>query len=95
MSPEKLGVHAARRAKGYIYVSAEDRGPTATARTGAIIRNAGRGPPFIVVNHELSYVVATRWPVDCGAWKSLTPRRQQTKRRWQDRPYRQRNIREP
>ncbi len=34
----------------------------ATARTGATIRNAGRGPPFIVVNHELSYVVATRWP---------------------------------
>ena len=62
MSPEKPGVHAARRAKGYIYVTAEDGGPMATARTSATIRNAGRGPPFIVVSHQLSSVVATRWP---------------------------------
>jgi hypothetical protein len=59
---EKFGLHAARRTKGYVYVSAEDGGPMAVAKTGATIRAAKRGPPWIVVDHELSSVIVAKWP---------------------------------
>lgn len=59
---ERLGLNTAKRTKGYAYVPAEDGGPMAFAKTGATVRTAKRGSPWIVVNHELSSVTVAKWP---------------------------------
>ena len=48
--------------KGFVYTSREDKGPMAGAAPGLLVRLAGRGSPWIVVDHELASVVLARWP---------------------------------
>ena len=64
---EKLGLRGVRSkagssTDGYIYVPAEGDGPLAHAEPGLTIRIPGRGPPWIVVDHNLSKVIVARWP---------------------------------
>lgn len=48
--------------EGFVYVAGEDKGPMHSAREDAVIRVAGRGPPWIVVSHEIAAVVVEKWP---------------------------------
>jgi hypothetical protein len=47
---------------GFVYVSDEDQGPMRDAREGSEISTIGRGPPWIVVNHDMASVIPARWP---------------------------------
>ena len=47
---------------GYIYVPAAEAGPLTSARPGATVAIEGRGPPWIVVDHELERVIVPSWP---------------------------------
>ncbi|MDR6627179.1 hypothetical protein J2728_003514 [Caulobacter segnis] len=51
-----------QRAEGFVYVSHADQGPMQQAANGAVISIAGRGPPWIVVNHDPASVIAAKWP---------------------------------
>jgi len=47
---------------GFVWVGDEEDGPMRAASKGCVIRIAGRGPPWIVVNHEATSVIAAKWP---------------------------------
>lgn len=47
---------------GFVYVPEVNASPMAHAEAGRIVRIPGRGPPWIVVDHELCTVVVARWP---------------------------------
>lgn len=51
-----------RARQGFVYVPLTASGPMAQAEPGQTVRIPGRGPPWIVVDHELSSVVVARWP---------------------------------
>jgi hypothetical protein len=51
-----------RPRRGFVYVHKGTAGPVASAEAGQLVRNPGRGPPWIVVDHELSSVVVAGWP---------------------------------
>lgn len=53
---------ADRPRHGFVYVPVIDSGPMANAQAGRTVRIAGRGPPWIAVDHEVSSVVVARWP---------------------------------
>jgi hypothetical protein len=48
--------------RGLVFVSDADDGPMRFAKAGATIRNAGGGPPWIVVDHSVESVIVTKWP---------------------------------
>src|SRR5262249_21311274 len=48
--------------RGYVYVGRDDPGAMAEAKPGARAQIAGRSPPWIVVDHDLTSVVVARWP---------------------------------
>ena len=47
---------------GYVYAEEAEAGPMQHAREGAIVRLLNRGPPWIVVDFNLSKVIITCWP---------------------------------
>ena len=54
----------ARATSGYglVYVSDDDTGPMRNASVGSVITCGGRGPPWIVVDHDPAAVILARWP---------------------------------
>jgi hypothetical protein len=48
--------------KGYVYAPLENPGAMAGAAPGVCVRNADRGPPWIVVDHGLQSVIVSKWP---------------------------------
>jgi hypothetical protein len=48
--------------RGYVYAADAEAGAMAGAAPGAVARIAGRGPPWIVVDHELASIVVAKWP---------------------------------
>jgi hypothetical protein len=48
--------------EGFVYVSGGDEGPMQHASQGAVVRVAGRGPPWIVVGHERASLIVAKWP---------------------------------
>jgi hypothetical protein len=57
------GRPAEPRTIGFVCVCRDDASLFANARSGSIVRIENRGPPWIVVNHELATAVITSWPV--------------------------------
>jgi hypothetical protein len=47
---------------GFVYVSAEDQGPMATAATGLTIGRFTDDPPWIVIDHTAQSIVLAKWP---------------------------------
>jgi hypothetical protein len=47
---------------GYVYAPDADPGVMREAREGALVRIAGRGPPWIVVDFDPARIVIARWP---------------------------------
>lgn len=47
---------------GLVYVSDEETGPMRSASAGSVVSIPGRGPPWIVVDHEPASVILARWP---------------------------------
>ncbi len=48
--------------RGYVYVPPAEEGPMALATPGCVVRNPGRGRPWIVVERELSAIAVSGWP---------------------------------
>lgn len=57
------GRPAEPRTIGFVCVCRDDASLFANAQSGSIVRIENRGPPWIVVNHELATAVITSWPV--------------------------------
>ncbi len=47
---------------GYVYAPDADPGVMREAREGALVRIAGRGPPWIVVDFDPARIAIARWP---------------------------------
>ena len=58
---------------GFVYVPEVHTGPMANAETGLMVRIAGRKPPWIAVDHDVSSVVVTGWPGRLWAVEIVDP----------------------
>lgn len=47
---------------GYVYVARETPALMSDAAPGRLVRNASRDRPWLVVDHDLSSVIAAKWP---------------------------------
>jgi hypothetical protein len=70
---DAAGPQTARPRHGFVYVSNPHNGPMAHAEPGLTVRNPGRGPPWIAVDHELCSVVVARWPGKLWAVEIVDP----------------------